>query len=764
MRVNPEALARASSRRPWRVVIAWVGLVIVAGAFVGAGLGDVLTNDIAFTNNPESIKAQDVIDQQFGGSRDENTEYVIVDSSSATVDDPAFRSYVTDLQGVLAGAHDLVSEPPTTYYEVAQQDPQQAAGLVSSDKTATLMPVVLVDNEAATANSFRDLVNANADPAFTTQVAGQASLNADFTKIAEEDARKGEGIGAGVALIVLIVVFAAVLAALLPILMAIFAIVVALGLVTLIGQLVNFNVFVQNMISMIGLAVGIDYSLFIVSRVREERKKGFAKLDAIGAAGATANRAVFFSGMTVVLALLGMFIIPTTIFRALAAGAMLVTLAALAASMTLLPALLSLLGDRINWPRLAKRARLDSPADPQGGVWDRLARGVMARPWAFLITGVLVLGFLGSFYLQLNKGSSTDINQLPDVPSKTAFLTLQREFAGGRADPVQVVVTGDVSSAGAQSGISALQQGIKDDDAFSDQVQVTPAQDGSAVEVSAYLQGETQGEAAFDAVRDLRGDIVPSAFGSVPDVQVYVGGNSAIFLDFLHQTDQYQWIVLAFVLGLSFILLTVVFRSIVVPVKAILLNLLSVAAAYGAITLVFQKGVGIGIFNAIGFNFHKSPAVEAWLPLFLFSVLFGLSMDYEVFLLSRIREEYDKTHDNTEAVAYGLRTTAGIITGAAIIMVVVFTGFASGRLGPLQQMGFGLAVAVFMDATIVRVLLVPASMRLLGDWNWYLPKWLGWLPQLHVEGREPTMVSIPDRYEDELIPAGEGKHEDSTLD
>jgi RND superfamily putative drug exporter len=764
MRVNPEAVARASSRRPWRVVIAWVGLVIVAGAFVGAGLGDVLTNDIAFTNNPESIKAQDVIDQQFGGSRDENTEYVIVDSSSATVDDPAFRSYVTDLQGVLAGAHDLVSEPPTTYYEVAQQDPQQAAGLVSSDKTATLMPVVLVDNEAATANSFRDLVNANADPAFTTQVAGQASLNADFTKIAEEDARKGEGIGAGVALIVLIVVFAAVLAALLPILMAIFAIVVALGLVTLIGQLVNFNVFVQNMISMIGLAVGIDYSLFIVSRVREERKKGFAKLDAIGAAGATANRAVFFSGMTVVLALLGMFIIPTTIFRALAAGAMLVTLAALAASMTLLPALLSLLGDRINWPRLAKRARLDSPADPQGGVWDRLARGVMARPWAFLITGVLVLGFLGSFYLQLNKGSSTDINQLPDVPSKTAFLTLQREFAGGRADPVQVVVTGDVSSAGAQSGISALQQGIKDDDAFSDQVQVTPAQDGSAVEVSAYLQGETQGEAAFDAVRDLRGDIVPSAFGSVPDVQVYVGGNSAIFLDFLHQTDQYQWIVLAFVLGLSFILLTVVFRSIVVPVKAILLNLLSVAAAYGAITLVFQKGVGIGIFNAIGFNFHKSPAVEAWLPLFLFSVLFGLSMDYEVFLLSRIREEYDKTHDNTEAVAYGLRTTAGIITGAAIIMVVVFTGFASGRLGPLQQMGFGLAVAVFMDATIVRVLLVPASMRLLGDWNWYLPKWLGWLPQLHVEGREPTMVSIPDRYEDELIPAGEGKHEDSTLD
>jgi RND superfamily putative drug exporter len=212
-------------------------------------------------------------------------------------------------------------------------------------------------------------------------------------------------------------------------------------------------------------------------------------------------------------------------------------------------------------------------------------------------------------------------------------------------------------------------------------------------------------------------------------------------------TDTYQWIVLAFVLGLSFLLLMVVFRSLILPIKAILMNLLSVGAAYGAVTLVFQKGVGIGFFNSIGFQFHQSEAIEAWLPLFLFSILFGLSMDYHVFLLTRIREEYDKTHDNTEAVAYGLRTTAGIITGAAIIMVVVFTGFASGRLGPLQQMGFGLAVAVLLDATIVRTFLVPSGMRLLGDWNWYLPSWLQWLPQLHVEGHEPIhdeTVTVPD--------------------
>jgi RND superfamily putative drug exporter len=763
MKISPESLARASSRHPWRVVIAWVGLVIVAGAFVGAGLGDVLTNDIAFTNKPESIKAQDLIDQKFGGGQNENTEYVIVQSPSSTIDDPAFQAYVSDLQGVIAGASTLVSAPPVTYYDVVQKSPDEAAGLVSKDKKATLIPVVLVDHEAGTADSFRDLVDAHADPAFTTQVAGQASLNADFARIAEEDARKGEAIGAGVALIVLIIVFAAVVAALLPILMAMFAIVVALGLVTLIGQIVEFNLFVTNMISMIGLAVGIDYSLFIVSRVREERKKGFDKLEAIGAAGATANRAVFFSGMTVVLALLGMFIIPTTIFRSLAAGAILVTIAALAASMTLLPAVLSLLGDRINWPRLAKRAQLDSPADPQGGVWDRLARGVMAKPWAFLITGVVLLGFLGSFYLQLNKGSSTDINQLPDVPSKTAFLTLQREFAGGLADPVLIVVTGDVQSSQVQSGIAALKQQIQANPEFSPQVQETPSRDGSAIQLSAALRGTTDNAAAFQAVEDLRNQVVPETLGAVPGVQAYVGGNSAIFDDFLHQTDQYQWIVLAFVLGLSFILLTVVFRSIIVPIKAILLNLLSVAAAYGAITLVFQKGVGIGLFNAIGFNFHQSPAVEAWLPLFLFSVLFGLSMDYEVFLLSRIREEYDKTHDNTEAVAYGLRTTAGIITGAAIIMVVVFIGFASGRLGPLQQMGFGLAVAVFMDATIVRVLLVPASMRLLGDWNWYLPRWLQWLPQLHVEGREPHVVHVPEPPK-EVVPVLERVSEEDRVE
>jgi RND superfamily putative drug exporter len=756
MRLNPESLARASSRHPWRTIAIWVVVIASMGFVSSRLLGDVLTQEFEFTNEPESVRAQEVIDERFSnGSEVASTEFFIVQSETLTVEDPAFEGAVKGLQAEIAALDgEILASPPITYYDLVQQSPEQASGLVSENGRSTLIPVDLKDTELSTIEELRSVVERGRPDGFTVQVAGQGVMFADFTDIAEEDLRRGESIGIGIALIVLIVVFAAVVAAIVPIVMAVFAIAVALGLVSLIGQLVDFNLFVTNMVTMIGLAVGIDYSLFIVSRYREERKKGFPRLEAIGAAGATANRAVFFSGLTVVLALLGMFIVPASIFRSLGAGAILVTLAALAASMTLLPAILGLLGDRINWPRLARRARVDSDHDPKGGFWDRVSRGVMARPAVYLVLAVAVLGGLGSFYFQLNRGTSQNVSQLPDdFPSKEAFLTLEREFAGGVTDPARIVITGDVESAPAQAAIGDLQEAIAENDVFAPRTEVILSQDGTAVEVDAYFRGDPSNEAAFKGIRDLRGELVPAAFEGVNGVEVLVGGNTAFFTDFLDVADRYQWIVLAFVLGLSFVLLTVVFRSIVVPVKAIVMNLLSVGAAYGAVTLVFQEGVGIGFFNALGFQFQRVQAIEAWLPLFLFSILFGLSMDYHVFLLSRIREEYDKTRDNTEAVAYGLRTTAGIITGAALIMVAVFIGFAAGRLGPLQQMGFGLAVAVFMDATIVRSLLVPASMRLLGDWNWYLPRWLQWLPKVNVEGREPELEAA----EDEPVPVGAGR-------
>ena len=751
MKINPESLARASSRRPWRVVIGWIVIVVVMGGLSSKLLSGVLSNNIAFTNSPESVKAQDVIDQKFlgiaPGAEPPDTEFVIVQSKDTTVEDPAFTAYVMQLQTALSARKDVTSKVPDTYYGLLSSRPSDAANFVSKDHRSTLISVVLVNIETKTVDSLRGVVAANQQTGFTTQVAGQATLNADTTKVAQEDAKKGEGIGLLFALIVLIVVFASLVAALLPVSISMVAIPVALGLVALIGQLFKFSVFVENMITMIGLAVGIDYSLFVVSRYREERKKGFDKLEAIAASGATASRAVFFSGATVVLALTGMLIIPTTIFRALAAGAILVTLASIAASMTLLPAMLALLGDRINWPRLGKRAHVETPHDVPGGFWDKVTRGVMARPVIFLLVSVMLLGGLGSFYFQLKRGNSTGVSQMPDsVPSKQAFITLSREFAGGLSAPAQIVITGNVNDPAVQTAIDKLKASIATDPVFTQNgTTVQTSKDGSTIMLSAPFKGDPAATAAFAAIRNLRTNLVPAAFASATGVTVLVGGVTAFFTDFLHVTDTYQWIVLTFVLSLSFLLLMVVFRSLVVPLKAIVMNLLSVGAAYGALVLVFEKGVGISLFNKIGFSFHRSDSIEAWLPLFLFSVLFGLSMDYHVFLLSRIREEYDKTHDNTEAVAYGLRTTAGIITGAALIMVVVFTAFAAGRLGPLQQMGFGLAVAVFMDATIVRTLLVPASMRLLGDANWYLPKWLEWLPKLNVEGHEPERpLQVPE--------------------
>jgi RND superfamily putative drug exporter len=749
MKLSPESLARASSRHPWRTIGVWVVVIVSMGIVSSRLLGDVLSQDFEFTNKPEAVRAQEVIDETFQTGGAEDTEFVIVQSESLTIDDPRFEEAVRGLQDEIAGLDgEILASPPVSYYDLVKQAPEQAAGLVSRDGGATLISVALKDTELSTIEELRSVAEQGRPDGFTVQVAGQGVLFADFSEIAEEDLQRGETIGIAIALIVLIGVFASVVAAIVPVVMALFAIAVALGLVSLIGQLVDFNLFVTNMVTMIGLAVGIDYSLFIVSRYREERKKGFPRLEAIGAAGATANRAVFFSGLTVVIALSGMFIIPASIFRSLAAGAILVTLASLAASMTLLPAILGLMGDRVNWPRLAKRARIDSTHDPKGGFWDRVTRRVMARPVAYLVLAVVILGSLGSFYFQLNRGTSQNVSQLSDdFRSKQAFLTLEREFAGGVTDPARIVITGDVESTSAQAAIGELQQAIADSPGFAPQTQITQSPDSTVIVVDAFFKSDPSNETAFQGIRDLRGEIVPAAFDGVDGVEVLVGGNTAFFTDFLDIADRYQPVVLAFVLGLSFILLTVVFRSIVVPVKAIIMNLLSVGAAYGAVTLVFQEGVGIGFFNALGFQFQRAEAIEAWLPLFLFSVLFGLSMDYHVFLLSRIREHYDKTRDNTESVAYGLRTTAGIITGAALIMVAVFAGFAAGRLGPLQQMGFGLAVAVFMDATIVRTLLVPASMRLLGDWNWYLPQWLRWLPQVHVEGREPVLTLIDEKRE-----------------
>jgi uncharacterized membrane protein YdfJ with MMPL/SSD domain len=780
MKLNPETLARASSHHPWRVIAIWVLVVAAMGSVSQTYLSDALTTDIDFTNRPESKQAMQLIEDNVTGKL-QDTEFYIITSKVLPVSDPTFEAYVRGVQQkIVALGPKVVAGDIVTVYDLNQLAGQaidttqkaqlqaQANSLVSRDGRSTLISVPVVNGEIATVDALKTVSAGSEGNGFRVLLAGPATLQADTTKIAEEDLRKSEMIGIAIALVVLIVVFGALIAALLPLSIAFMAIPIAFGGVALIAHLsgAHFSIFTTNIASMIGLAVGIDYSLFILARYREERKKGFTPYGAIEAAGATASRAVFFSGLTVVFALLGMFIMPTTIFRSMAAGAILVVLASIAASLTLLPALMGLLKDRINWPRLSKRARMEGEHDPRGGFWDKMTNAVMARPVVFLTVGVLILGSLGAVYFTIHKGTTQSASTLPDeVESKQAFLILANDFAaGGRTDPVQIYVGGDVSSAQVQAAIGKLQQGIAADPAFAAESQIVPGPKGDALVVNAIPKGDAFSNDTFDGVRRLREDVVPAAFQGVSGVQVLVGGMPAVFTDFLAQTDTYQPIVLAFVLGLSFLLLMIVFRSIVVPLKAVIMNLLSVGAAYGAIVLVFQEQsngflnaihhFAIDFFNLIGFQFQEVQSIEAWLPLLLFSILFGLSMDYHVFLLSRIREEYDRTGDNTEAVAYGLRTTAGIITGAAIIMVAVFTAFAAGRLVPLQQMGLGLAVAVFMDATIVRSILVPSSMKLLGDLNWYLPKWLEWLPRVNVEGREPERerVVLP-----EVEPVGAGE-------
>jgi RND superfamily putative drug exporter len=765
VKLNPETLARASSRHPWRTVGIWAVILVLGFGASGALLSGSLTTDFDFSNNPQAKQAKTILDQE-QLQQDLIPETFVMTGGPGAVNDPAFQQQVNAaLNDLRALGPDVVTTVPASYPLPADKksDPQvKALGPIDSqDGTATLFTVILAGDADQTnahvgeLNALRDKYSTGAT---TMYMLGQTTSTDDFKKISEQDLRKGESIGILVAVIVLLVVFGSAIAGVTPIIMGIFAIGVAFGLVGLLGQLWKFSFFVPNLISMMGLAVGIDYSLFIVSRYREERARGRDNLEAVGMTGATANRAVFFSGLTVILALAGMLIIPLTIFRGLAGGAILVVAVSLALSMTLLPALMALFADRLVRPgKIVGRGRKLEHGRP-GGFWDTVTRGVMARPWVWLIAGATFMILLSvPFWAQSHPTDSgrgiktglSGISTIPDnVQTKEAFNVVVAEFPkAGQQSTADVVIPGTSTDPSVQTGIQKLEAAMANDPDFGTPTPPQTSKDGRYTLVrfpNAGAATDAQSEAAVDAIARVRDQYVPQAFGT--NSGVLVGGDSAFVKDFFDISSKYTPLIILLVLGLSFILLTVVFRSIVVPAKAIVMNLLSVGAAYGLIVLIFQKGgpsFAHSIANALGFT--QVDAIEAWLPLFLFSILFGLSMDYQVFLISRIREEYDKSGVNSEAVAYGLRTTGGIITGAAIIMVAVFAGFASGRLTSLEQMGFGLSVAVFLDATIVRSILVPSAMKLLGDRNWYLPGWLQWLPKVDVEGHAAAeRVTIPD--------------------
>ncbi|MCL1593608.1 MAG: MMPL family transporter [Actinomycetia bacterium] len=735
MSFGTQSLARGSATHPWKTLGVWVVLLITAGVLSSQLLGSALTTSVNFTDNPESSQAATLIEEVRGESA--NTEFVIIANETMAASDPAYAAYVGLVQTEIARLG------PDVVHSVGSYLTQD--GPVSESGHTALLPVTLTGDDpdvvSENAEILVETVHGLSAPAgYNTLVAGPQTISNDVNRVAEEDLATGEMIGIAVALVVLVLVFGTVVSGVIPIVLGVVSIAVSMGLAALVGQVFELSFFVTNMITMIGLAVGIDYSLFIVSRYREERARGLDKIEAITRSGGTASRAVFFSGMTVVFALIGMLLLPNTIFRSLGTGAILVVLVAVAASMTLLPAVLSLMGDKINWLRV-RRGSLDS----QSGFWDRVTKLVMGRPVVSLIASAGILLVFATSFLWIDTGFA-GVSTLPDeIESKQAFEILEAEFSGGLASPIEIVVEGD----GVDATIATLQTSLALDGRFGPTT-IDQASVANLAILSVVLPGDVNSVESLSAVGDLRSDIVPDAVAA--NTTVYVGGETAVTVDFLSQTDTYTPIVFAVVLGLSFVLLTVAFRSIVIPAKAIVMNLLSVGAAYGLVVAFFQAGVGPewvkSIASSLGFS--QVEVIEDWIPLFLFSVLFGLSMDYHVFLLSRIKERFDITKDNAESVAYGLRTTGALITGAAVIMVAVFAGFAAGRLPTFQQMGFGLAVAVLLDATIVRTILVPASMKLLGERNWYFPSWLEWIPNVSIEGT--PMDELGDLVEREKVP------------
>jgi RND superfamily putative drug exporter len=721
-----ERLARACSRRPWLTISIWAGVLVASFVCIALFLSSALVSEFGLTNNPQSKQAKNLIKSRLPNGRQVD-ELVVVHSPAQSVDAPSFRNAVTTL------TREIRSKPGVkSTWDVYETHDRS---LVSRDRRTTLIPVDLRGGDRQADDNVKPVVDLTkaltGRGRLAAYVTGQASTGVDIGTLSQHDLKKGElAFGTPAALIILVIVFGAVVAALIPLLLGVFSIVIALGITGLIGQAAPFSIFAVNMITGMGLALGIDYSLFVLSRYREERARGVEKFDAIGVAGATSSRAVFFSGVAFVIALFGMLLTPLNVLRSLAGGAIIVAIIALSAALTLLPAVLSLLGDRINRLRVPVFGRIADPARSEGRFWAAAARAVMRRPVVSLVVvlAILLAAAIPVFDFHVGTGG---VSALPDkYPSKKGFLLLNRAFPAASASPAEIAVDGAVASPSVHGAINRLRGELAHTPPFGPgRLTLVPPQRFAVLTVP--VSGDPEGPRATSAVRHLRSTIVPRAFRGV-HARVLVGGRTAESVDYFHATATWLPRVFAIVLALSFLLLTLAFRSIVVSLKAIVLTLLSTGAAYGLLVLVFEKGYLHSVFG-----FQKVPSIEAWVPLFLFSVLFALSMDYHVFLLSRIRERYLRTGDNTEAVAQGVSSTARLITGAALIIVAVFTGFALGDLVMFQQMGFGVAVALFLDATIIRSVLVPASMKLLGTLNWYLPSWLRWIPDIAIEGETP---------------------------
>jgi RND superfamily putative drug exporter len=689
------AIGRWSRSHPWRAIAVWL-------AFVAAAVGvSLVTGSKTLQNGAvgESARGYTMLDKHHVRGIPQ-FDYAYLHSSSLRVDAPAFHSAIDD---VSTRMRKTLGAPVTLR--------------VSANGHSALLTARATQEFGAVETAL-----AAAAPAHPQVTIGGNGPGSGGSSTSDSDLHRAERLALPVTLLVLLFAFGSLVAALVPLLVALTAVAATFGLLGPISHLFALDSSVKTIVLLIGMAVGVDYALFYVIRSREERRRGRSTHEALERTVATSGRTVVVAGTTVAIAMAGQFVVGSAIFNGIASGTITVVACAVAASVTVLPAVLELLGPRLDRGRIPLLPHLRTDAE-KSRFWPAVIDGVLRRPVVSVLVAAALLVALAIPALRLHI-SEPDSDTLKPRTNQALITQMQADFPSTSAPAVVVVSATPGQVPKVQRALRKLEALAAARGTAHPPFVVNRSQDGSTTALVLPLTGQGNNPASRDAIHVLRDDLIPQTLGRIHGVETAVTGTVAEDVDFTHQVKQGMPYVIAFVLGLAFVVLLVTFRSIVVPLKAIVLNLLSVAASYGVLVLVFQHHWAQGLLG-----FHSDGAIIAWLPLFLFVVLFGLSMDYHVFILSRIREGVDNGLSNDDAVRYGITRTAGVVTSAALVMVGVFSIFGTLSQLDVKQAGVGLAVAVLLDATVVRAVLLPASMKLLGDWNWYLPRWLEWLPR-----------------------------------
>jgi len=700
----------------------WLAFVVVA--FGLAGLAGTRTIDQT-TGPGESGRMNAILE---AGFRQPASEHVLVQSRSDRVGTAAFDAAIADVVARLSSEADVADlRSPLEPGNEAQ---------ISEDGRSALVAFEIRGGKEDAADRIDPILETvaaaqRAHPGFTIGEFGDASAEKAVVASYEDDLGKAGTLSLPITLLVLVLTFGSLVAAGIPLLLALTAVFATFGLVALSSLVLPVALQAPAMVLLIGLAVGVDYSMFYLKRERQERAAGRSERSALEVAAATSGRSVLISGLTVIVAMAGMFLTGDPTFASLALATILVVAVAVLGSLTVLPALLSRLGDKVDRGRIPFVSRLRRD-DGEGRFWGAIVDRVLRRPRlsAALSAGMLLA--LAAPALQLRLAAEGP-ESFPESLEVVAVYERMQEAFPGSALPANVVVEApSVRTPEMQAAIAELKRrALASGQAF-EPITVDVNGAGTVASITVPIAGNGTDAASNASFRLLRKELVPETVGALPDTVAGVTGQTASWRDQADELRSNLPPVVAFVLLFAFGLMLVAFRSLVIAAKAIALNLLSVAAAYGVLVLVFQHGFGEGLLGVSAAN-----GIDAVVPLLLFVILFGLSMDYHVFILSRIRETFDRGRSMDDAVSHGIKSTAGIVTSAAIVMVAVFAIFATLSWPFSKQFGVGLAAAILIDATIVRAVLLPATMKLLGDWNWYLPKWLQWLPTLE-HGESPT--------------------------